>query len=167
MTAGELHIRPMTSDDIDAVNAIERLVFSDPWPRSAFTEMLGVTSRINLVGAMPDGTLAGYVLAQAVVDEVQIHNIAVRPDNQRRGIGGRLLAEAETTGKKRGALCSVLDVRVENVAAMALYERFGYRMIGRRKNYYRRPLGDALILFKRFDGSSESVNAGQNDGMVS
>jgi ribosomal-protein-alanine N-acetyltransferase len=157
----------MASGDVDAVTALERLVFSDPWPRSAFRELLEMDNRINLLLLAPDDQLVGYIFAQVGADELQIQNIAVAPEYRRKRLGAKLLREAEAEGVARGALCSVLDVRDSNDAALGLYQSFGYRMIGRRKNYYRRPVCDALVLFRRLNhpGSDES---GESDhGMVS
>ncbi len=167
MTADEPVLRPMTSGDIADLCAIEREVFSDPWPQSAFRELLGVANRVNLVLEL-SGQIVGYIMAQCVADEVQIQNVAVRAVWQRRGFGAILLRCAEEEGQARGALCSILDVRGQNVAALALYERFGYRMIGRRRNYYQRPVDDALILFRRLDivpGATQKRDT--DDGMVS
>jgi ribosomal-protein-alanine N-acetyltransferase len=138
----------MCPEDIPAIAKIEESAFEDPWPDSAFEEMLESENRFNLVLVNGDGSLLGYLCAQCVADEVQIHNIAVDPSRQRQGAGGRLLQEAEAEGRRRGAWGAVLDVRSTNTAALALYGRFGYRRIGRRRNYYEHPRGDALVLFK-------------------
>jgi len=167
MTVG-VTIRAMGPADIDAVAAIEKSAFTDPWPKIAFKEMLDVSNRINLVLLMPDGAIGGYVLAQTGADELQIQNIAVAPPYRRRQLGSLLLARAEEEGVARGALCSVLDVRATNEAALGLYQSVGYRMIGRRKNYYRYPICDALVLFRRLDrAQTDDVAREPNDGMVS
>ena len=152
-------IRPMTETDLPAVVRIERASFEDPWPESAFREMLAEANRFNLVLANDEDQPVGYLCAQCAADEVQIHNIAVAPDSLRRGIGRRLLAEAE--GLRRRAYGAVLDVRATNTAALAMYGRFGYRRIGRRRNYYAQPRGDALILFKPL-----IAEVPETDGMV-
>lgn len=160
-------IRAMTADDIPVVCEIECQVFSDPWPKSAFRQSLTVASRVNLV-LYADGELVGYIMVQCVADEVQIHNIAVHPQHRRRGFAAMLLTRAEEEGAQRGALCAVLDVRSQNSAALGLYQSFGYRMIGRRKNYYRRPVDDALILFRRLDRDDSTLTQKDlSDGMVS
>lgn len=160
-------IRAMNAGDVDTVAAIEKQVFTDPWPKSAFRELLDVANRINLVLADSEARIVGYILAQVGADELQIQNIAVEPSLRRHGLGAMLLRRAEAEGVARGALCSVLDVRTTNEAAMALYHSFGYRMIGRRKDYYRRPVCDALVLFRRLDVvSSGTVTREQDNGMV-
>ncbi len=160
----EYTIRAMIPDDIDAIAAIEKSVFSDPWPKSAFREFLTSDNRINLVMTHRDQRVIGYVFAQVCADELQVQNIAVLPENRRQGLGQSLLRRAESEGALRGALCSVLDVRATNEAALGLYQGLGYRMIGRRKNYYRRPSDDALVLFRRLDdpnsGSAQETDHG-------
>ncbi len=159
-------IRDMRRADIDSVAEIEELVFSDPWPKSAFREFLSTDNRINLVLLHAAETVIGYVFAQVCADELQIQNIAVSPAYRRRGFGRRLLLHAEELGMARGALCAVLDVRSENGAALGLYQGLGYRMIGRRKNYYKRPADDALVLFRRLDEPANGVAREPNHGMV-
>jgi len=149
MSHGGIIIRPMKVSDVPVVMAIEQAVFSDPWPESAFHELLASHLAINLVaGAVSLSQMAGYLCAQLVAGELQIHNLAVREGFQRQGVGARLLVAAETEGRRRGAREAILDVRADNTAALALYARFGYRRIGLRRRYYRRPVCDALILFK-------------------
>jgi ribosomal-protein-alanine N-acetyltransferase len=157
----------MTAADVDSVAELEKHIFSDPWPKSAFRELLEESNRINLVLVMPDDQIGGYVLAQTGADELQIQNIAVAPEFRRRQLGVRLLRSAEAEGVLRGALCSVLEVRTTNEAALGLYQSLGYRMIGRRKNYYRHPVCDALVLFRRLDQPGPGkVNEETRDGMV-
>jgi ribosomal-protein-alanine N-acetyltransferase len=90
----------------------------------------------------------GYLCAQFVADEIQIHNIAIDASCRKRGYGRQLMLAAEAEGMRLGAFGAILDVRSTNTAALAMYGRLGYRRIGRRRNYYERPVGDALILFK-------------------
>ena len=134
-------IRTMTSEDIDSIAVIEKAVFSDPWPKSAFREML----REEQSHQSASGDRPGWRACR----------LHLRPDRRRRtsdseyrgraantvanGWARLLLRKAEDEGVARGALCSVLDVRTTNEAALGLYQSFGYRMIGRRKNYYRQP----------------------------
>jgi ribosomal-protein-alanine N-acetyltransferase len=163
----EFLIRPMTANDVDAVTTIEQAVFSDPWPKSAFRELLKESNRINLVSVTSEGHIAGYILAQIASDEMQVQNIAVTSEFRRQQLGAALLRRAEEDGVRLGALCSVLDVRTTNEAALGLYLSFGYRMIGRRKNYYRHPVCDALVLFRRLDKAASAASVREpNDGMV-
>jgi len=158
----------MRDEDIPAVRAIEQEIFPDPWPESAFQDCLTVPSRLNLVLVEGGDQVVGYLCAQCAADEIQIHNVAVASDCRRQGRGMRLLQAAEEEGLARGALCAVLDVRASNEAALSLYARFGYRQIGRRRNYYRFPVCDALILFKSLTGSANAAGPKElTNGMVS
>jgi len=167
MTDDTTVARAMRESDLASVTAIEAVSFSDPWPPAAFQECLGVDNRVNLVLADKSGQVVAYLCAQCVADEIQIHNIAVAEAARRQGWGTLLLRAVEDEGLARGAACAILDVRVTNTAALALYERLGYRPIGRRRGYYRQPVCDALILFKPLVPPNPSVHRQEtNDGVV-
>jgi ribosomal-protein-alanine N-acetyltransferase len=160
MKRREFKIRVMLREDVPPVSALEQTVFSDPWPESAFHEALEMTNACNLVATDEAGTLSGYFCSQVIADELQVHNVAVAPESRRAGLGRRLLAAAEDYARSRDAVCSVLEVRITNAPALAMYGRLGYRRIGRRRRYYRQPVCDALVLFKFLDtGEPVSLNA--------
>jgi ribosomal-protein-alanine N-acetyltransferase len=81
-----------------------------------------------------------------IADELHINNIAVRPRHRRSGIGGALLCAALEGGAKVGARLCILEVRASNHAAQTLYERHGFRIVGRRAGYYSEPPEDALVM---------------------
>lgn len=122
--------------------AIEREVFSDPWPLSGFQTFLG---ELGLVSES-DGQVVGYIFARAAGGEAEILNLAVHPAHRRRGVGRRLLEEILTRVAKRGAALLFLEVRASNTVAQAFYREMGFKQVGRRPNYYDRPREDALIL---------------------
>ncbi|HET7041544.1 MAG TPA: ribosomal protein S18-alanine N-acetyltransferase, partial [Gemmatimonadales bacterium] len=95
-----------------------------------------------------DGTLAGYTFCREIAGEAELLNLAVAPTARREGIGGRLLAAALAWADGRGARETFLEVRASNQAAIALYERVGFRAVGRRPDYYQHPAEDA-ILYRR------------------
>jgi len=103
------------------------------------------------VVAMDDDQVVGYVGSQSSCDETDIMNIAVHPDWRRRGIAEGLIDCLIQELKNRGSHALMLEVRVSNDPATALYEKLGFRQVGRRKNYYRNPKEDALILRKEWD----------------
>ncbi|MBI5867717.1 MAG: ribosomal protein S18-alanine N-acetyltransferase [candidate division Zixibacteria bacterium] len=143
----------MILKDLAEVAAMERDIFPDPWTEDMFREALTLNKSVNLVADDGDGSLCGYLCAQAVADEIQIHNVAVATTHRRQGIGRALLEYAEKQGGENGAVCAILEVRITNTAALAMYGQMGYRRIGRRRAYYRKPVCDALVLLKVFDGA--------------
>jgi [ribosomal protein S18]-alanine N-acetyltransferase len=90
--------------------------------------------------------LSGYVLARRVGEEAEILNLGVAPDQRRRGVGRGLVEAALAVLGAAGAREVFLEVRQSNVAALGLYDACGFRVVGRRAGYYRRPVEDALIL---------------------
>jgi ribosomal-protein-alanine N-acetyltransferase len=95
-----------------------------------------------------DGIVLGYIGSQSVLGESDMMNVAVHPDHRRRGIGEMLVNALSRDLKERGNVCLTLEVRDSNVPAIALYEKLGFTQVGLRKNYYRNPKEDALILRK-------------------
>ena len=98
--------------------------------------------------AEEDGELLGYVSMLFVLDEGYIGNVAVAPSARRRGIASALLAELFCRAQALDLAFLTLEVRAGNVPAIALYERFGFQTVGRRKDYYSAPTEDALIMTK-------------------
>ena len=137
--------RPATPADLDAVAAIERASFSDPWSRKAFAGLLD-NPAVLFTTAHTSGELVGYVVAWFAADESEIANIAVAPAARGQKIGALLLDAALAEAARRGAATTYLEVRESNVAARALYASRGFTELGRRRRYYRHPTEDALVL---------------------
>ena len=95
------------------------------------------------------GTLLAYITLYHIADELEIINIAVHPDIRGQGLGGRLLDYALREEVKLGILSMFLEVRTSNTPAIALYERAGFRLAGRRRAYYTDPAEDGLVYEKR------------------
>ena len=98
-----------------------------------------------------DGTVAGYVGSQTVMDETDMMNVAVHPDYRRQGIAEELVTALIRALKEQASRCLTLEVRASNEPAKALYEKLGFAQVGLRKNYYRNPREDALILRKEWE----------------
>jgi ribosomal-protein-alanine N-acetyltransferase len=143
-TAG-VEMRAAVPNDLDAVAAIERQSFSDPWSRASFAQLIGRDHLVFFV-ATRKGAVAGFSIAYAAVGEAEIANIAVATAARGQGVGGALLRHLLTTLRAGGAVEVWLEVRASNAAARALYERFGFVEVGRRRNYYRRPVEDAISM---------------------
>lgn len=144
----KLHVRivPMTADHLDAVAALERICFSDPWSRQLLAAELDNDLSAFLVALDDEGAVAGYAGLQVVLDEGTVTDIAVRPDCRRRGVAGQLLEVFLNFARGNRLAFLTLEVRASNYDAIALYGSRGFRSVGRRKNYYEHPREDALLM---------------------
>ena len=140
----------MNETHVAQVAALEKICFSDPWSENSVASELVNPLSCWLV-AEEDGVVAGYVGSQTVIDESDMMNVAVHPDHRRKGIAEALVTELVEALKKRESRCLTLEVRASNEPAKALYEKLGFTQVGLRKNYYRNPKEDALILRKEWD----------------
>lgn len=139
----------MNESHVAQVAALEKICFSDPWSENSVASELKNPLSCWLV-AEEDGEVAGYVGSQTVMDESDMMNVAVHPDYRRKGVAEKLVMELVEALKKRDSRCLTLEVRASNEPARALYEKLGFVQVGLRKNYYRNPREDALILRKEF-----------------
>ena len=145
--AGTAEIRPLQLRGLSAIEEIERTSYPTPWSRSMFAGELAKPSSICL-GAFDGERLIGYLIVSRYVDAWHIMNVAVHPECRRQGVASRLLDELFelTAGDHRRGY--TLEVRVSNVTAIALYERFGFEPSGIRRGYYTDNREDALIMWK-------------------
>ena len=143
-------INPMKEDHVAQVAALERQCFADPWSEGSIASELDNPLSLWLV-AEQDGAVCGYVGSQTVLDETDMMNIAVHPDCRRHGIAAALIDELIVRLKERGSHILRLEVRVSNAPAIALYDSLGFTQLGLRKNYYRNPKENALILGKEWE----------------
>ena len=142
-------IEPMTQATVSEVAQLEVLCFSDPWSERSVVSELENPLSLWLV-AREEEQVVGYIGSQSVLGESDMMNVAVHPDARRRGIGEALIHALVEALKARGNHCLTLEVRASNAPAIALYEKLGFKEIGRRRNYYRNPKEDALILRKEW-----------------
>lgn len=150
----KLIIEKGRAEDADAMAAIERVCFSDPWSAESFRQMMSLpVARPLSAWIEADGKriLAGYFIALAVPPEVEIANIAVAPDCRRMGIGRALMAEGLRRQMNEGCDSFFLEVRESNLPAQALYRSLGFTETGRRKRYYQNPCEDALLMARLSD----------------
>lgn len=148
MTGGDLHIRTPMPDDFEAIVAIERACFSDPWEAENFRALV-TTEAEHCRVAEQGGRVVGYWVGSRIDDEAELANLAVDPSLRRSGVGTRLLEDfLERVGAFERTTV-FLEVRVSNSAAIALYRRHGFEELARRKGYYLKPLEDALVMVRR------------------
>lgn len=139
-------VERMNETHVAAVAALERLCFADPWSEKSIASELKNPLALWLV-AVEDGEVCGYIGSQSVMGESDMMNVAVHPDHRRMGLGEKLvLALCDALSAENTSLA--LEVRASNAPAISLYEKLGFEQIGLRKNYYRNPKEDALILKK-------------------
>jgi ribosomal-protein-alanine N-acetyltransferase len=119
----------------------------DPWNSSAIAEVMNITGFFGRI-AWADEIPVGFVLALHLRQECEILSLGVLPERRREGIGSTLLDSVCSEGRVRGAQCIVLEVAVDNSAALALYTSRGFMPVGHRRNYYRQASRrvDALVL---------------------
>ena len=140
-------IIPMTIAHLDQVAELEKICFpGDPWSRRLIEEALACENTVSLLALAEDGGVLGYLFFTTVLDEGSVDNIAVRPEARRQGMASARLDAFRRYGQEHGLDSLFLDVRPPNREALALYEKLGYREVGRRKNYYLVPKEDAMIM---------------------
>ena len=141
---------PMTPAVLDEVLAVERAAYPHPWTRGNFVDSLAAGYEAELRrDAAAGGALLGYWVALAGVGELHLLNLTVVPAQQRRGLGRALLARVVERARALGMASVWLEVRPSNAPALALYERCGMRLAGRRRGYYPAAGGareDALVM---------------------
>src|SRR4051794_19417405 len=141
-----LLVRPMTIADLPAVQLIERASFTTPWPPQAYRQEL----ESNRLAAYLVGVIGGDGVAYGgiwlMVDEAHVTTFAVHPRYRRRRIGEQLLLSLLDLSLDRHAREATLEVRLSNLAARRLYEKYGFRPVGIRPRYYSDNQEDALIM---------------------
>ena len=144
-----VQIVPMNADHMEELEKLEKICFSRPWSRKMLAEELENQCAAFLVAQDSiTGQVMGYAGLLVMADEGYITNVAVFPEYRRQGVAAKLISVFENFARGNKLAFLTLEVRPSNAAAIALYEGFGFREAGRRKNYYDLPKEDALILTK-------------------
>ena len=142
-----IKISKMSRADILQVWAIGKQCFTTPWQLSSFEYELGNKDAILKVAVL-DNEIIGYVCVRSILDVTHVLDLAVTPLYRRIGIASMLLRNAlqELKRSHPGISFITLEVRESNIAAVKLYEGFGFKETGRRRGYYQKPHEDALIM---------------------
>ena len=143
-------IRPMCVGDIDAVAAIEAGCFS-PWSRELITAELERGAGVALVAVTSAGTVQGWCCGLLVTIEAELLKVAVCSTWRRQGVATDLLRELFSRFAAQGGQQVFLEVRSQNLPARTLYVNHAFREAGRRKNYYKQPVDDAVIFVRKLN----------------
>jgi [ribosomal protein S18]-alanine N-acetyltransferase len=145
-------LRRMSAADVSAaLSILEESPQAAMWSRESLLES---ASRGTSWSAELDGRVAGILIGRIAADEFEILNLAVAKAHRRRGIATQLFTVALESARAAGARETYLEVRASNEGGIAFYSRMGFRVSGRRPNYYRDPVEDAVLLALRTNGSS-------------
>ncbi len=147
-----LIVRTMTLDDVDQVCVLEELAFSMPWHKQSFIEMIESEDALYLVAeeAENPGIVVGCCGMRSIVGEGDISNVVVHPKHRNKGIAHCMLTQLISRGIEEFNIeAYTLEVRKSNDSAIHLYEKLGFVSEGIRKNFYEKPVEDAIIMWKR------------------
>jgi len=147
-------IRRMRESDLAAVRVIEALSFSNPWSDNTFRGEIQNTSVsfpmviVRRPGnpVVADDEVVAYIIFWQIRDDVQVNNVAVHPDCRGLGLGEAMMRYAIARTRESGAAFMTLEVRQSNTAAVTLYKKLGFEIMGTRKNYYTKPDEDACVM---------------------
>ena len=141
-----IHFRRMIKEDAAGVEVVEKASFAMPWSRQSFWEEAANEKTWYLL-TLSDERIIGYMGAWLLLDEAHITNVAMLPEFRGQGIGSKMLSEYIHIVKQKGITAMTLEVRPSNQAAIALYEKFGFRSVGLRKGYYQDNNEAAMIMW--------------------
>ena len=144
-----IEFKIMQESHIPAIAQLEIENFSEPWSENSLRSEL-INPLSLWVVATDNEAVIGYVGSQIVPDEADMMNLAVNGNYRRMGIGRSLVSYLMERLQERGVRSLSLEVRASNTPAIALYEKLGFKQVGQRPGYYRKPREDALILRKEW-----------------
>ena len=148
MMAG-FKIAPFSAEHIERASEIERDTFSEPWSSESL-RLLCTPEYPSIVILNEGGECVGYVSSAKALDELEIINVAVDKSHRGRGLGTLLMQGFDELCASLEISLASLEVRESNLAAISLYEKFGFAVVGRRRAFYRAPTEDALVMIKNF-----------------
>lgn len=141
-------IRRMQEADLPEVGKLELLCFSDAWSETLLRASL--ESKLDIWYVLEEsGRIAGYANLRIIADEGEIERIAIHPDFRSRGYGKKLMGEMVAFARRAGIKEMTLEVRASNSHALKLYESCGFAKEAVRKDYYRNPVEDGIIMWNR------------------
>ncbi|WP_167849978.1 ribosomal protein S18-alanine N-acetyltransferase [Galactobacillus timonensis] len=153
-------IRRLTMDDLDAILHLESDAFpKDPWPKKEIVYELQENPYALLAGEERNGRLVGYCDLWIMYEQAQVANIAVSPSVQRQGIGASLMDWMVSAAIEAGCENLSLEVRLSNLPALRLYEKYGFLQANIRRHYYEDG-EDAYLMVKPLGGLENDSDTG-------
>lgn len=144
-----IRIVPLTKELVPEVADIEAICFSEPWSEQAYLEACDKEEYLYLVAVDEAGHAVGMCGLIIGLFEAEVMNVAVHPDYRGQGIAQKLMDALIEAGDRQGVKEYTLEVRVGNASAIHVYEAHGFVGEGVRPGFYRKPVEDALIMWKR------------------
>lgn len=144
MSGEQLYFRSMQEKDIPAVAAIEKAVFSRPWTERSFVQAMQQDTLFIVV--LKGNTIIGYCGMYCSFGEGEITNVAVMPEEQKRGVGRGMMEYLLKQAQQKGITRLILEVRISNAHAIRLYKNLGFLNCGIRKNFYEMPREDGMVM---------------------
>ena len=145
-----MKIRRMTEEDCKKAAGLEKAIFSQPWSERGFLDALARKENIFLA-AEEAGELCGYLGMYQSLDEGEITNVAVLPKVRNLGVATKLINTLIDFCQNENISKIMLEVRYSNEKAISLYEKCGFYKVGTRKNYYKNPCEDAILMDKNIN----------------
>ena len=142
-----MEFRRSIPKDATGIARLEEEIFPDAWSYRDVQDLICTEGGMCFTAVDGDEVIA-YVIGRLIAPEGEIYRVAVTPSRRQRGIGYRLLDYAVKTSKGQGLERLFLEVRSKNVPAINLYRAYGFKEIGTRKNYYKDPQDDAIVMLK-------------------
>ena len=145
-----MQLRPMKTADIDKIVALENECQLSSWGGTGYQAELLNPFAVLLTAIVHD-EVVGFFSGRMLADEFEIYTIAVATKFRRQGLGAKILIAALEIAKMSGVKKAYLEVRASNEPAKKMYERYGFTLTGKRKEYYSAPLEDALLYSYEID----------------
>ena len=142
----ELRFQELGLEQLEAICRIDQASFSHPWSEEAYRHELTDNPLAHYLGCFKGGELVAFAGFWLVLDEGQVANVAVSPEQRRQGIGRRLMEELIVRCLALGGSSISLEVRESNQPARRLYEGLGFQEVGQRRGYYTQPPEDAILM---------------------
>jgi [ribosomal protein S18]-alanine N-acetyltransferase len=141
-------IKVITIEDLPQVLELDKICFGSLWSEQSYLSEIN-NDCSDLLGLELNHSLIGLGCGWSILDEVHIILLGINPEYRRQGLGELLLKNLLNNAQNRGVVRATLEVRSSNLAAIALYEKTGFKIAGKRKGYYQDNNEDAVIMWSK------------------